>query len=67
MKKTTQDLISGGMRLSFGSSAIDKLPDSATKAGVQSGIGQAGKFFPIMTNIHMAGYVTNKLKKLKGR
>lgn len=61
-----QNLIVGGMGLSLGSTAIGALPASAAQTGVQQGLGTAGGFFPVMANIHMAGFVTKQLKSLKG-
>ena len=58
-------LIFGGTGLSLGSSMIGKLPASAAQAGVQTGLGTAGSFFPVMGTIGGAGLTLKQLKKIK--
>ena len=60
-----KELIVGGAMLSLGAGVIEKLPASAAKTGVQSGLGTAGGFFPIIATIGAAGIVTKQLRELK--
>ena len=58
------DLLIGGAGLSVGSSVIERLPASAAKTGVQSGLGAAGSFMPVMGTIGGAGMAVKQLKNI---
>ena len=64
-KRFEEELVAGGIGLSLGSTAVGRLPASPAQAGVQKGLGTAGKFFPAMATVHAAGIVVKGLKELK--
>lgn len=64
-KKIHEDLIIGGAGLSLGATAISSLPASTAQAGVLSGLGSVGDFFPIMGTIGGASLTMNQLKNLR--
>ena len=59
-----EDLLIGGAGLSMGSSVIERLPASAAKTGVQSGLGAAGKFMPVMGTVGGASMVVKRVKNI---
>jgi len=60
-----QGLVTGGAGLSLGSSVIGALPASAAQTHVQSGLGTAGSFFPVMGTIGGAGMAMKQIKNLR--
>lgn len=58
-------MIGGGAGLSIGAGAIDKLPASAAKTGVLSGLETAGKFMPTMATVGAAGLTMKQVRKLR--
>ncbi len=61
----TGGMIGGGAGLSVGAGAIGKLPASAAKTGVLSGLETAGKFMPVMGTIGAAGLTMKQVRKLQ--
>ena len=56
----------GGTGLSVGAGVVDKLPASAAKTGVLSGLGTAGSFMPTMAAVGAAGLTMKQLRNLRG-
>lgn len=61
----TGGMIMGGIALGAGAGVIEKLPASAAKEGVLSGLGTAGGFFKPIATIGAAGLTMKQLKKLR--
>jgi len=60
-----EDILIGGAGLSLGAGVIGSLPASAAQTGVMSGLGTAGRFFPMMGTIGGASIVMKQLKNLR--
>lgn len=60
-----KDLIVGGTGLSLGATAVGALPHSAAQAGVLSGMGAMGSFYPTVGTIGGASLTMKQLKKLR--
>ena len=64
-KEVHTPIIIGGAGLSLGATAISALPASAAQAGVLSGMGVVGGFFPIIGTIGGVSLTLKQLKKLR--
>lgn len=62
-----EDLITGGMGISLGATAVSSLPASSAQAGVLGGMGVMGGFFKPIATIGAAGIVIKQLKKFPKR
>ena len=60
-----EDILIGGAGLSLGATVIGALPASGAQAGVMSGLGTAGSFFPVMGTIGGASLAMKGLKNLR--
>ena len=60
-----KNILTSGLGLTMGSTAINALPQNAASAGVQKGMGNMGSFYPMIGTLGGANMTMKQLKKLK--
>lgn len=63
--KSSSEILTSGLGLSIGSTVVGSLPASAASAGVQSGLGAMGSFYPMIGTLGGASIVYNQLNSLR--